>query len=169
MAEEGYFAPDERVELIGGEIIEMSPIGSLHARCVNFLNEQLTRLLSGRLRVSVQNPIILDDESEPPPDLAVLRYREDFYKDALPSAADVLLIIEVADSSVEFDRSRKAPRYAAARIAETWVVDPSEEKVEIHSVAKETTYGLVKIYQRGETAVSETIPELALAGDDILG
>ncbi|MGQ0543101.1 MAG: Uma2 family endonuclease [Blastocatellia bacterium] len=169
MAEEGVFAPDERVELIDGEIIEMSPIGSLHARCVNFLTEYLTQLLFEKFRISVQNPIVLGDDSEPQPDIAILRYKEDFYKDILPTATDVVLVIEVGDTSAGFDRTRKIPKYAAAGIPEAWLVDLEDERVEVHSIAKDTTYGLVKIYQRGEYVVSETMPDLRLSVDSILG
>lgn len=169
MAEHGAFAPDERVELIDGEIIEISPIGSRHARCVNFLTNFLNRMFAEQYIISVQNPIVATDNTEPQPDISVLRYREDFYKDAHPSGSDVLFVAEVADTSVEFDRSKKIPKYAAAGIPEAWLIDLESERVEVHSLPKETTYGLVKIYQRGETALSETMAELKLSVDDILG
>jgi Uma2 family endonuclease len=169
MAERGAFAPDERVELLDGEIREMSPIGSLHARCVNLLTEFLHRTFAGRYIVSAQNPIILDDLSEPQPDIALLERREDFYKSELPSARDVALVFEVADSSVTFDRYRKLPKYAEAGIPEAWLVDLESEHIEVHFQPKEDTYGTVKIYRRGEAAVSETIPEFNISVDDLLG
>lgn len=169
LGDTGVFAPDQRLELIDGEIIEMSPIGSLHARCVNILTECLTSLLVGKFRISVQNPVILNDESEPQPDLVVLRYRDDFYKNALPGAGDVILMIEVSESTIEYDRTKKIPRYAAAAIKETWLVNLESDQIEVHSEPKTATYGIVKVYQRGETVRSETIPELELAVDDILG
>lgn len=169
MAEHGAFAPDERVELFEGEIIEISPIGSLHVRCVNFLSNYLNRLFATTHIISIQNPIILNDLSEPQPDISVVRFREDFYKDELPGAADISLIIEVSDRSVEFDRSKKFPKYAAAGIPEAWLINLEAERVEVHSNAKETTYGMVKIYQRGENVISETMPNLELSVDDILG
>lgn len=169
MAERGAFAPDERVELLDGEIREMSPIGSLHARCVNLLTEFLNRVFAGRYIVSSQNPIVLDDLSEPQPDIALLRRREDFYKSALPSANEVALVIEVADSSVAFDRYRKFPNYASAGIPEAWLIDLESELVEVHFQPKEDTYGMVKIYRRGEDAASETMPELSIGVDELLG
>jgi len=169
MAEEGFFTPDERVELIGGEIVEKSPVGSTHASCVNFLNEFLTSLFRGQYQVSIQNPVILDDESEPQPDIALLRYKKDFYKDSLPAASDAALLIEVADKTVDFDRSRKLPRYGAAGVPETWLVDLPGEKVEVHFAPKKTTYGMVKIYQRGEDVISETMPNLKISVDELLG
>jgi len=169
MANHGAFAPDERVELFEGEIVEMSPIGSLHVRCVNFLSSFLNQLFGATRIISVQNPILLNDLSEPQPDIAVVQFREDFYRDSLPSAGDISLIIEVADASVEYDRSKKFPKYAAAGIPEAWLVNLEAERVEVHSIAKATTYGMVKIYQRGENIVSETIPDLELTVNNILG
>jgi Uma2 family endonuclease len=169
MAERGAFAPDERVELLDGEIREMSPIGSAHARCVKLLSSFLFGLFSGRYTISVQDPIILDDLSEPQPDLAVLDHREDFYKESLPFAKDVRLVIEVADSTVAFDRYRKFPKYASAGIIEAWLVDFESEHVEVHFQPKPDTYGTVKIYRRGEKATSETLPELSISVDELLG
>jgi len=169
MADQGVFAPDERVELIDGEIIEMSPIGSRHARCVNFVVHFLNQVFTGKFIVSVQNPIVAADHSEPQPDISILRFREDFYKDALPTGSDVLLVVEVADTSAHFDRSKKIPNYAAAGIPETWLIDLESEHVEVHFSPKETAYGVVKVYVRGEDTVSETMPELRLSVDSILG
>lgn len=169
MAEHGAFAPDERVELIDGEIIEMSPIGSHHARCVDFLNRFLASIYGDEFIIRIQNPIVATDDSQPQPDVSVLRYRQNFYKDAHPTGADVLLVIEVADTSVQFDRSKKIPKYGAAGIPEAWLIDLEAERVEVHTMPKETTYGLVKIYQRGEDAISETMPEFRLSVDSIIG
>lgn len=169
MAERGAFGPEERVELIDGEIIEMSPIGSKHARVVDYLAEFLVRRLGDAVIVRIQNPIIVGDLSEPQPDISILRRREDRYRDAHPEGSDVLAVIEVSDSTVAFDRSRKFPRYAAAGIPEAWLVDLESEHVEIHSMPKESAYGLVKIFLRNENAVSETISDMTLPVNDILG
>jgi len=169
MAERGAFDPDERVELVGGQIFDMSPIGTLHARCVNFLANFLTRTLGETAIVSSQNPIMLDDLSEPQPDIAVLAFREDFYKEALPSAGDVRLIIEVADTSAEFDRGVKFQRYAAAGIPEAWLIDLNNDRVEVHFAPQASAYSRANIYQRGENAISQTIPEIELSVDNILG
>ena len=169
MGERGAFAPGERVELLGGEIIEMSPIGSLHARCVNLLSEFLNRNFSDNFIVSTQNPIILDDLSEPQPDIALLTRRPDFYKDSLPSASDVHLIIEVADSTLVYDRTRKFPKYAGAGIKEAWLVDLEKERVEVHFQPDDDMFGTVKTYGRGRSLVSETYPELTLEIDHLFG
>jgi Uma2 family endonuclease len=123
MEETGILRPDDRVELIAGEIIDMSPIGSLHAAVVDLLASLFHQHCGPRAIVRVQSPILLDEASAPQPDLAILRPRADFYRDALPGPADVLLLVEVADSSLPFDLAAKVPLYAAAEIAETWVID----------------------------------------------
>lgn len=169
MADRGAFHPDDRVELIGGTIFDMSPIGSRHARCVKFLNAYLSSLLGDSIIVSVQDPIILDDESEPQPDIAILQFRADYYGDALPEASAVKLVIEVADTSLEFDRGLKFNRYAAAGVPESWLVDLINDRVEIHTQPKSNGYGLVKVYQRGENAVSDAISSIDLPVEDILG
>lgn len=169
MAERGTFAPDDRVELIDGEIIEMSPIGSRHARVVDFLNDFLVKRIDGNYIVRIQNPIVVGDLSEPQPDIAVVARRDDFYRDGHPTGKDVALVVEVSDSTIAFDRSRKLPKYAEAGIPETWLIDLESEHVEVHFSPKETAYGIVKIFLRGETAVSETLPALNLPVSDILG
>jgi len=98
-----------------------------------------------------------------------LRFQADFYKQSHPKANDVLLVIEVADTTVEYDRTIKFPKYATAGIAEAWLINLEAERIEVHSNPKADTYGMVKIYQRGEEVLSETMPELKLKADDILG
>lgn len=169
MAERGVFAPEDRVELIEGELFEMSQIGSVHARCVNFLNRFLVTVAGNDYIVQVQNPIILSDLSEPQPDFSIVLHRQDLYRDALPEAADVAMVFEITETSVTFDKNVKFRRYASAGIAEAWLVDLPGERVEVHCQPKENGYGLVKIYQRGENAVSETITSIDLPVDDILG
>ncbi len=169
MAERGVFAPEDRVELIEGELFEMSPIGNLHARCVDFLNKFLSGVAGSIYIVRVQNPILLNDQSEPQPDFSIVRYRQDFYKDALPEASDVAIVFEIAETSITYDKNVKFRRYAAAGIREAWLVDLSGERVEVHTQPKGNGYGVVKIYERGENAGSETIPSIDLPVDDILG
>jgi Uma2 family endonuclease len=123
MGEVGILRPDERVELIDGEIIDMAPPGSLHTGTVNQLNDLLQQAAGGSAIVQVQSPIALDRYSEPQPDVALLRPRADYYKSALPRPGDVLLVIEVADTSVRYDREVKAALYARHGLREVWLVD----------------------------------------------
>jgi len=123
MGEAGIFAPSARVELIEGEVIDMAPIGSRHAAAVARLNRASTAAVGTAAIVSVQNPLRLNDRSEPEPDLMLLKPRADFYANAHPTAADVLLLIEVADTSARYDREIKLPLYARHGVPEVWIVD----------------------------------------------
>ncbi len=123
MGEAGVFAPDARVELIEGEVIDMAPIGTRHGSAVKRLLALLTSALGSRVIVAVQDPLRLSDLSEPEPDLMLLKPRDDFYADAHPGAADVLLLIEVADTSARYDREIKLPLYARHGVPEVWIVD----------------------------------------------
>jgi Uma2 family endonuclease len=123
MGEAGVFAPGARVELIDGELVDMAPIGTRHASVVKRLNAALSAATQGKAIVAVQDPLRLSDDSEPEPDLMLLRPRADFYASAHPGPSDVLLLIEVADSSLEYDRSIKLPLYAHHGVAEVWLVD----------------------------------------------
>ncbi|HQU86675.1 MAG TPA: Uma2 family endonuclease [Pyrinomonadaceae bacterium] len=166
---QGVFKPEERIELWEGEFIEMSPIGKRHASLVDFLVEWLISVSQRQYIVRSQNPIILDDFSEPQPDVCILRRREDFYRQTDVKAADVLLTIEVADSTVKFDRDIKFPRYAANGIEEAWLIDLENERIEIHTQPTKNGYRLVKILHRGDIAESTVFAEIKIAVDDILG
>lgn len=131
MAAAGILRQDSRVELIEGEIIDMTPIRKSHAGTVNYLSRVLTTSLGEHTVVATQNPVRLGDLSEPQPDLAVLRFREDFYRSAHPTAADVLLIIEVADTTVRYDSEVKMPLYARHGIVEAWLVDLENRRLRI--------------------------------------
>ncbi len=169
MAEAGILTEDDCVELIEGEIVKMSPIGSRHAACVNRLNMLLSRQAGQSFIVSVQNPVIVSEYSEPEPDLAVLQWREDYYAQELPQSADVLLVVEVADTSAEVDRSVKIPLYAQSGIPITVLVDLPKELIELHSQPANGQYQSVKIFRRGDSFQLKVLPQLSLNVDDILG
>jgi Uma2 family endonuclease len=169
MGEAGVFTEDDRVELIEGEIVEMTPIGSRHAAFVDRLTDLLTSHLGRQVIVRVQSPIGLEPRSEPQPDVTVLRRREDFYANAHPAPADVLLVIEVADASLEFDRTVKTPLYSRMGIPETWILDVSGPLLEIHRRPSPAGYREVRAAQRGERLVLTAFSDLSLAVDDILG
>jgi Uma2 family endonuclease len=131
MAEVGLLPPDARVELIEGEIIDMAPIGSRHAAAVNLLAERLIRGQGGTALVSIQAPVRLGLRSEPQPDLAILKPRADRYAGSHPTAADVLLLIEVSDATLRFDREVKAKLYAQHGVSELWIVDLNDHRVHV--------------------------------------
>jgi Uma2 family endonuclease len=169
MAQAGILTKDDHVELIEGEVIEMSPIGSRHAACVKRLNTILNRLVSQQMIISIQDPIYIDEFSEPEPDVALLRSQEDFYVGSHPIASDVLLVIEVADTSVEYDRKKKLPLYAQAGIPEVWLANLPEDRFEIHTQPLNGKYQSVIIVRRGESIKSQTITDLNIDIDEILG
>jgi Uma2 family endonuclease len=169
MAAAGILCEDDRVELLQGEIVEMSPIGSRHVACVNRLTQRFSTLLGKRAIVSVQNPVLLGEFSEPEPDLALLRWRDDFYGEALPRAEDVLLLVEVAQSSVETDREVKMALYAQAGVVEVWLVDLEVEQVEVFRVPEGASYGEVQGFGRGQSVSAEAFPEAVLAVEEMIG
>jgi Uma2 family endonuclease len=128
----GMFAADERVELIEGELITLSPIGSPHAACVKKLSNFLAHELFGRAIVSTQDPVVLRELSEPQPDVTVLKFRDDYYESAHPEPQDVLLLIEVADSSIRYDHEIKVSLYARYVIPEFWLFDLTEGRLEVY-------------------------------------
>ncbi len=168
MAGAGIFAKDTRLELIEGEIVEMSPIGSRHAACVKFLSRFLNAAVGDKALVSTQDPIQLDDYSEPQPDVALLRLRDDFYRHAHPTPMDVLLIIEVADTTVEYDRLVKVPLYAKAGIKEVWLVNLPGEQIEIYAEPAGGAYQILNQIKRGEEAQAHSIPDLIISADTVL-
>ncbi|CAA9444409.1 COG1355, Predicted dioxygenase [uncultured Rubrobacteraceae bacterium] len=168
MGEAGILREDERVELIEGEIVQMNPIGGRHIRCVNELNWLLGQQLRDRaLRVSVQNPIRLNGGLEPQPDLAVIRAGD--YAGSLPGPGDALLVIEVSDTTLDYDRNVKLAFYARAGIGEAWIVDLPNEAIERHSDPSEDGYRRMERAGRGRSLTSEVLPNLTLQTDAVLG
>jgi Uma2 family endonuclease len=159
MAEAGILGEDDRCELIEGEIIDMAPIGSEHASTVVRLSRLLTRSVADQAIVTVQNPVRLDQRNEPQPDIALLRYREDFYRDAHPGPADVLLIIEVADSSARYDREIKLPLYARHGIPEVWIVDLRQRLVDIYRQPDESAYRETRTATGSDSVSPLALPE----------
>ena len=168
MGEAGILSEDDRVELLEGEIIEMTPIGSRHAACVSRLNRILTSQLGPTAIVSVQNPIRLNDRSEPQPDIALLKPRPDFYAEAHPKPDDILLVIEVADTSVELDRETKLPLYAKAGIPEVWIVALTQRSVEIYRQPDAQGYNSISRLNDLEQAIPEAFPKLRIPVREIL-
>jgi Uma2 family endonuclease len=164
----GILTEDSRVELIYGEIIDMAAIGSRHAGCVRRLSTFLNRLGEAVL-LSVQNPLNITDGVEPEPDLLLLQPRSDFYADSHPTPADVLLLIEVADTSLGYDRTEKADLYASAGVIEYWLADVERQRVFVHTGPMPTGYARVEIRDADDTWTSTSLPQLTVNGTDIFG
>ena len=165
----GIFDEDDRVELLDGQIVEMSPIGAAHAACVYRLTNLLARRTSGDVGVSVQNPVLLDPRWEPQPDIALLRRSGGFHGEWVATARDVVLVIEVADSSLERDRDLKIPRYAHEGIAEAWLVDLNNDRITCYRDPRPNGYTETRIVKRGERLRVEQVPDLEITAEQILG
>lgn len=168
MSEAGVFTEDDRVELLAGEVIEMPPIGSRHAACVNRLNRLFSQRVGEESLVSVQNPVQLGEFSEPQPDLALLRSRADFYADAHPTVTDILLLIEVADTSVGFDRDVKVSLYARSGVPEVWLVDLTAACVDVYRQPSPEGYLEVRRLQRDQRLMPLSLPDIDLSIEQIL-
>ncbi len=169
MAEVGILTENDRVELIRGEIVEMSAIGRRHAACVRRLISLFSQRVGTRAILDVQDPVQLDKYSEPQPDITLLRQRADFYETAHPQPEDVILLVEVADTTVDFDREVKIPNYAAAGIAEVWLVDINDQSVEVYLEPLPGGYQNIREYQRGEVMILSALGGLSVSVDEILG
>jgi len=169
MARAGIFAEDERVELIEGDIIEMTPIGPEHSACVDRLTEFFITQLRGRAIVRVQSPIRLGERSEPVPDLAVLRRREDFYRQNLPGPDDTLLVIEVSDTSLAYDQQVKIPLYGRSGIPEAWVVDLNGRTLTAYRQPHSQGYRQALTFGPDGAVAPLAFPDLALNVGWLLG
>ena len=169
MAESGILTENDRVELIQGEVIEMSPIGRRHASCVARLTRLFTLRLGETAIVWPQNPIELDDTSEPQPDLTLLQPRPDFYESGHPQPEDIFLIVEVADTTAKFDRGVKIPLYAKDNIAEVWLVDINQQCIEVYRQPSPTGYKNVQTFPLGQTLSIQAFPDIEITVDQVLG
>jgi Uma2 family endonuclease len=168
MGEAGIFKEDARVELINGELFDMPPIGSGHSGIVRILIHIFSRVVGALALVDVQNPVVLGDDSEPQPDIALLKPRDDFYTRSHPTPEDVLLLIEVADSSTYYDRSIKIPLYARYRIPEVWLIDLPHKRLEVYR-SPNTEHA---VYQRFEqyydgTVSPQLLPDVTISIADL--
>lgn len=168
MAEAGIFCEDDRVELIEGEIVVMMPIGSRHASTVKRANRILGRLLGDLAIISIQDPVLLPPRSEPEPDVAVLRLRPDLYAASHPIPEDVLLLIEVADSSRAMDIAVKMPMYARAGIRESWIIDLTLNQIEVYRRPEHGVYQERTIPIRGGTLTVLAFPDVSIPVSDLL-
>jgi Uma2 family endonuclease len=163
----GILSEDDRVELIDGEVCVMSPIGPLHAALVDRLTRILVLLCATSAIVRVQSAIQLNDYTEPQPDLAVLQPRDDFYATAHPLAAEVLLVIEVADTSIAYDREEKLPRYAMSGIPEAWLIDLNQQVIEQYTQPRNGKYRNKLTLERGDTVIAQSVSGLHLSVDSL--
>jgi len=168
MAEVGILDADERVELLRGEVVVMTPIGGPHAFSVNRLTRVLHDAVGPRFYVSIQNPVAIDAHSEPQPDLVLARPDPDRYRESHPRPDDVLLLVEVADTSLDKDRKVKLPLYAEAGIVEVWIVDLNARAVEVCRDPTGGEYRDVHRFQPGDAITLHALPEVTVPVSDFL-
>ena len=169
MGETGVFGEDDRVELIDGEIVEMTPIGTRHAACVARLTHLFFGRLGARVVVWAQNPLPLSMYDEPQPDLVLLLPRDDFYERAHPGPADTLLAIEVADTSLAYDRDAKLPRYALAAVPEVWIVDLEHREVLVRREPSGSGYRVEETKRPGDSLEITALPGESIPVAEIFG
>ncbi len=168
MGDAGIFSPESRLELINGEIIEMAPIGSPHAGLLNRLNKLLSNLVQESAIVSIQNPVQLSDLSEPQPDLTLLRPNSDFYYENHPTAKDVFLLIEVADSSLKFDQITKLRLYALHNIPEYWLLNINDACIEVYRQPQEDSYAEKTTLRAGDKITLSQLKNISINVADML-
>jgi Uma2 family endonuclease len=168
MADVGLIQPDERVELLNGEIVEMSPIGSRHAAASMLLSRAFFETIGRRAWINMANPVETDEYGEPQPDLQLLRPRADAYASATPTAPDTLLVVEISDTSLGKDRRVKLPIYARANIPEVWIENLVDDVIEVHTDPTPEGYQTVRVARRGEMVSPGAFPDVILKVDDLL-
>ena len=169
LIENNILHEDDRVELIEGRIIDMTSIGSKHAACVSRLNEILSEKLQKRAIINIQNPICLTAYTEPEPDIAIIKRRPDFYPEQLPQPEDVLLIIEVSDSSLDYDCETKIPLYAKSNIPEVWLVNLIENNVAIYSGPSSEGYNVITKHHHNQILSPKSFHDITLTVSEIFG
>ena len=162
MAETGVLRPDARVELLNGEIIDMAPIGPFHGGVTNYLTRIFNPAPPALWVLSIQNPVRLDDHSEPQPDLMLLKPVSDFYRNRHPQPEDVYLLVEVSDSSLARDLAEKLPAYGHAGIPEVWIINLNEETVEVYREPHFSGYASKTVLKPGDTAQPLAFPDLTV-------
>ncbi|QPK61772.1 Uma2 family endonuclease [Methylomonas sp. LL1] len=168
MGEAGIFPPESHMELIEGEILHMAPIGFNHAGHLNRLNRLFNRLLDDQVVISVQNPLQLDDLSEPEPDFVLLKPEASFYTTRYPTAADVLLLIEVSDTTLRFDRNQKLRLYAGHNITEYWIVNLIDDCLEIYRQPQDGDYLDKSVLSKADSLNLQALPKIQVAVSAIL-
>ncbi len=169
LGEAGIFDEDDRVELLDGEIIVMSPIGSRHAGTVMQINWALQHKLDDRVLFNLQNPAVLDDFSEPLPDITLLKPRADFYKTAHPRPEDILLLVEVSDTTLAYDRGRKLRKYAEREIREVWIVNVNANRIERYCSPVASAYSIAEKKERGDQISIAAFPDVVFAVEELIG
>ena len=168
MAETGVLRPDARVELLDGQIIDMSPIGPFHGSVTNYLITFFTDAARRRWITTAQNPVRLNDDSEPQPDLLLLKPSANYYRYSHPRPEDVFLLVEISDTSLEKDQGKKVPAYARAGIAEVWIVNLNDQTIEVYRQPHFAGYSSKTVLNAGDKASPQAFPDVSLDVAELL-
>jgi Uma2 family endonuclease len=169
MGQAGIFHPEARLELIEGEIIEMSPVGDRHIGCVNRATALFSTRLAGKVVVSVQNAVRLSRYTEPQPDIVLARPRKDYYSTRRILPRDTFLVIEISDSTIRYDRNRKMPLYAKSRVPELWIENLQENVILVYRNPAPETFATSLVFTRGQSISMAAFPEIVFKVDELLG
>ena len=169
MGEVGIFSEDARLELIEGEIIEMSPVGIRHVSCVNRANAFFASRLANKAMLSVQNPVLLSSDTMPQPDIILARPREDFYGSRRIVPADIFLVLEVSDTTLRYDRNRKMPLYAKWGVPELWIENLGNDAILVFRNPGPSGYSTALTLHRGESISLAEFPDTTFTVDELLG
>lgn len=169
MADAGILSENDRVELLDGDLIVMPPINDWHASKVDLINNTMLPPLQGRAIVRVQNPTRLDNSSEPQPDVMLLRWRDDFYEGGHPGPVDVLLLIEVSDTTLSYDRNAKLVAYARSGVPEVWIVNRRDRRIEAYTEPSGNAYASVRYAAPGESIAPQAFPDVVLDVARVIG
>ena len=169
LPEVGIFDEDDRVELLDGEIIVMSPIGSQHAGTVMRINAILHGRVGSDVIFGLQTPTVVEEFSEPLPDVMLLKPRKDFYTSRHPVPKDILLLIEVSDTTLRYDRGRKLRKYAETRVSEVWIVNLENMTIEQYREPSGDSFASKRIFQRGEQITIAAFPDNAFPVEELIG
>ncbi len=169
MADAGILFENDPTELLDGDVIVMPPIGDWHAARVKIFANTMPPALQRRAMIAVQDPVRLDENNEPQPDVMLLLWRDDFYDGGHPVPADVLLLIEVSDTTLDYDRNEKLPRYARASIPEVWIANRPNLRIETYSNPVNGEYATIRHYGPGESIAPQAFPDIVLEVSRIVG
>jgi len=168
MAETGVLRPDARVELLNGEIFDRSPVDPFHGGLVNRLTRLFSKQANGRWLVSAQNPLRLDEHSEPEPDVMLLKPAADDYTSRHPLPEEVFLLIEVSDTTLDYDREEKLPAYGRAGVVEVWIVNLRDQVLEVYREPHFTGYGAKTVLRPGDQAMPPAFPDATVDVAELL-
>jgi Uma2 family endonuclease len=169
MGQSGILSEDDRVELVDGEVVTMSAIGPRHSSCIDRTNRIFVMRLGDRAIVRIQSSLRLDRYNEPEPDVMLLRPRDDFYAPRLPGPSDTLLVMEVSDSSIDYDREVKAPLYAASNVPEYWIANLDARQIECYSEPEGGAYRTIRRFGAHESVAPALLPDCVIAVRDLIG